>query len=401
MLLIIVGALMLVGLVIVHELGHFYFARKAGVVVEEFGIGFPPRAKVLGKKNGTVYTLNWLPLGGFVRLKGEHDADKSPGSFGAARLRDKVKIMLAGVAVNLFVALFLMTIVAAVALPQVLGDKQFWVASDTHLVRHDVVAAYIVPESPAEQAGLEAGDKLLSLTDKDCNNQNGCTLNLEKAENLRGVTSTLAGKTVSIMYAKATDDRVVTSEVVFNTEAQIEESRVKHEECVNSTEIDENDDSGVCPATQSYFGVIPDDYIEQRATWSAPIVAVGFSAQIIQESFAQFGHVIGGLSHGDTAPAEDNLVGVVGIGYTLGKIAERGFIAIIFLTAIISLSLALMNFLPIPALDGGRLFVTLVFRALKKPLTQSVEERIHGSGFAFLMLLFVFVTILDVRRIIS
>src|SRR6056297_1594742 len=100
-LLIILGALSLVGTVILHELGHFYAARRSGVEVDEFGIGFPPKAKTIGHKNGTEYTLNWLPLGGFVRLKGESDSDTSPGSFGSARLRDKVKIMLAGVAINL------------------------------------------------------------------------------------------------------------------------------------------------------------------------------------------------------------------------------------------------------------------------------------------------------------
>src|SRR4051812_32155864 len=103
--LILIFALFLfIGLVIVHELGHFVSARRNGIEVEEFGLGFPPRANTLGKRHGTLYTLNWLPLGGFVKLKGEHDADKSKGSFGAASIWAKSKVLLAGVVMNFFIA---------------------------------------------------------------------------------------------------------------------------------------------------------------------------------------------------------------------------------------------------------------------------------------------------------
>ena len=94
------------------------------------------------------------------------------------------------------------------------------------------------------------------------------------------------------------------------------------------------------------------------------------------------------------------MTGVLGIGFILGELADRGFMSVIFLTAVISLSLALMNILPIPALDGGRLFVTLLFRLIRKPLSKDLEEKIHGSGFALLMLLFIAVTVLDVQRFI-
>src|SRR5680860_1191041 len=103
---------MFVGLVVVHEFGHFIAARRNGIEVEEFGIGFPPRAMVLTKKKGTTFTLNWLPLGGFVKLKGEHDADTQKGSFGAASLLAKVKVMVAGVGMNLATAFVLFTILA-------------------------------------------------------------------------------------------------------------------------------------------------------------------------------------------------------------------------------------------------------------------------------------------------
>src|SRR4051812_6435128 len=108
--LLILGLVLFVGLVVIHEFGHFLVARRNGVDVEEFGIGFPPTAwsrKIKSKKGDFKFSINWLPLGGFVRLKGEHDADKAPGSFGAASLPAKVKIMAAGVAMNLLAAFVL------------------------------------------------------------------------------------------------------------------------------------------------------------------------------------------------------------------------------------------------------------------------------------------------------
>ena len=122
-LLLIFGLIMFIGLVVVHEWGHFIAARRSGVVVEEFGLGFPPRAKIVSKKRGTIYSLNWLPLGGFVRLKGEHDSDTTPGSFGAATTADKIKIMLAGVGMNLLVAYILFTVLALMGMPRLVEDQ--------------------------------------------------------------------------------------------------------------------------------------------------------------------------------------------------------------------------------------------------------------------------------------
>src|SRR3989344_7592742 len=150
-LLLIVGLLLFIGLVVVHEWGHFIMARRAGVDVEEFAIGFPPRAKILGKKKGTIYTLNWLPLGGFVKLKGEHDADTAPGSFGAARLKDKIKIMVAGVTMNLVVAFLLLTSLAWLGIPKLI-DNQFTVVSDTKTIKSSVFVGYVEPNSPAAKA---------------------------------------------------------------------------------------------------------------------------------------------------------------------------------------------------------------------------------------------------------
>lgn len=402
MILIILGVLMLIGLVIAHELGHFLAARRSGVEVEEFGIGFPPKAKSLGKKNGTEYTLNWLPLGGFVRLKGEHDADKSKGAYGAATLANKVKIMVAGVIVNAVIAVILMSVVAAVGLPQVLDD-QFYVASDSTVIRHDVVLSVNGDNeenasSPASDAGLEDGDTLLSLQPSDCEDAD-CVTVINQKEDVRPATLQLANQDVLITYIDNTDEQQKTTVASFRSTQEVDESWRVADEC-EAQAGDDEDALNACPLPKGYLGVVPEDYVERQATWSAPIVGVVFSGQVVVETFATFGEVIGGLFRADADAARENLTGVVGIGYILGELADRGFISVLFLTGVISLSLAIMNILPIPALDGGRLFVTLLFRALRKPLTKDVEEKIHGSGFMLLMLLFLLITILDVQRFV-
>src|SRR6185312_11132914 len=120
----VLGVLLFFGLVVVHEFGHFIMARRGGVEVEEFGIGFPPRLFAYKTKGGWVFTLNLLPLGGFVKLKGEHDTDTTPGSFGAASVWTKSKIMAAGVVMNLITAYVLLVGLAFVGMPQ-LVDNQF------------------------------------------------------------------------------------------------------------------------------------------------------------------------------------------------------------------------------------------------------------------------------------
>lgn len=136
--LLIVGLVLFIGLVVVHELGHFWAARRGGVEVEEFGIFFPPRLYKRRTKAGYDFTINLLPLGGFVKLRGEHDSDRQQGSYGAARTRTKVKIMLAGVFMNLVAALALFTLLAWLGMPKLI-DNQFTVASDTHVIKNQVL----------------------------------------------------------------------------------------------------------------------------------------------------------------------------------------------------------------------------------------------------------------------
>lgn len=391
--LIFVGILFILSLVILHELGHFLAAKRAGIEVEEFGIGFPPKAGTITVKNGTAYTINWLPLGGFVKLKGEHDSDIEPGSYGVATLPQKMLVMIAGVAVNMLIAVLLLSIIAAVSMPKVL-ENQFSIASDTKIVQQDVIVSSVSKDSPAEVAGLKAGDVITHITPENCAGEACNPRAIVTGDDLRNTTKELAGQKVLVEYVRdSKKDRPESTVVELSSQQAVEDSKLANEVCAEAGEAD-------CPSVKGYLGVSPSDYIKQRSTWSAPIVGVALTGQFFWETLKGIGGIIGDLFSGNAAVAGEQVTGVVGIGYVLSQLSAQGFMSVLFLTAVISVSLAVMNVLPIPALDGGRLFVTLLFRVLKLPLNKRTEERIHGTGFALLMVLFVLITVLDVKKFI-
>lgn len=363
---LIIGLLLFIGLVVVHELGHFLVARRNGVEVEEFGIGFPPRAWARKTKAGYEFSLNWLPIGGFVRLKGEHDSDTEKGSYGAASLWVKMKILLAGVFMNFLAAAILLTILAAVAMPRAdlkslpfYDRDQFTVSSDTKVVKNQVLVA-VVPDSPAAKAGLRSGDELVKVGDTA----------ITSAESLPQVTEMYKGQII-VLHA-------VREKQSLQLEVELLAERK----------------SGV-----GYLGVAPVTAQVTRSTWSAPIVGLVTAVQYSEVSFRGLGYVLQNLFAGQTQVASEAVGGPVATFKVLQDTSSLGFTQMLFVVALISISLAVMNILPIPALDGGRAFVTLIFRALRRPLNKNVEEWIHGTGFALLMALIVLITVVDIKRL--
>lgn len=367
--LLIIGLVSLLALVVAHEWGHFIAARRGDVEVEEFGVGFPPKIwakKVKTQKSKFDFTVNLLPLGGFVRLKGESDDDERPGSFGAASLSTKVKILLAGVAMNALVAFLLFTGLAATGMPQIV-ENQFTVKSDSKVVREvqnkDVVlVGKVVEKSPAEKGGIKENDRIIRIAETP----------ISSTGEVSEATKENAGKTIAVVVERDGKQQVLT--VTLNAE---------------------NTGDG-------YLGVASSSGrsgIEQiRSTWSAPIVAAGLMKQFTELTFKHLGIAVSSLFKGDAKTASEQVSGPVGVVYIFKEGGKLGISFIVMIIAIISLTLAIMNILPIPALDGGRLFVMLAFRAAGKKLTKSKEEMIHGAGFVALMVLFVLITIVDVKR---
>jgi regulator of sigma E protease len=353
----ILGIIMFVGLVVLHELGHAIVAKRNGVKVREFGIGFPPKAWSKKLKSGMLLSINWLPLGGFVRLKGEHDAAEGQGTYGGATTWVKAKIILAGVAVNWLMAALIFTIIALFGMPKVFPN-QFTIPSDTVVATSPVAVASVTKDSPAQKAGLQEGDVIVSV-----NNQQ-----ITGAEQLIEVAKSNAGKQVTVVYERSGQQTQV--------------------------DVTLNEQQG----TQGYLGVAPQQRETMRSTWSAPIVGVGVTVQFTYETLKGLWQTITQLSQAKFAEAGENVAGPIGIFAILQSSSEVGFVPVLFLIGVISLTLAVMNALPIPALDGGRLFVTLLYRAMRRPLTKEREESIQTMGFLILMLIVVLVTVVDVGR---
>ncbi len=362
-LLLILGILLFVGLVVLHEWGHFLAARRNGVKVEEFGIGFPPQAWKRKTKSGFIFSLNWLPIGGFVKLKGEADSATGEGSFGAASFKTKAKIMLAGVGMNLLAAFVIFTALAWIGMPQLI-DNQYSVKSDTKVIQRNILIGYVEPGSPAANAGLETRDHLRAIGPQ------GDVQPVSSAAQLPDLTKQFAGQEVVVEYQR-NGENLATS--------------------VKLRSVEEAKDRG-------YLGLSPAEFTMTRATWSAPVQAVGLIAQFTEATFKGLGTALGALFQGDTTKASEQVAGPVGIVVVLRDGSLLGIQFVLLIVGIISLSLAIMNVLPIPALDGGRFYVMLLSRIFGKRLSQEMEERIVGTSFVFLLLLVVLITIVDVRR---
>lgn len=381
---ILVGLIILVLLVVVHELGHAIVARRNGVVVEEFGIGFPPAAKkwrsktsFLGKN--VVFSLNWLPLGGFVKLKGEYDSAEGAGTYGGATFWVKTKILLAGVMMNWLTAVLLFMILALVGMPKIL-PQQAVLPFDSRVERSALTVARVTPGSPAEKVGLQRGDEVRKIGDH----------NVATPAELSAATKAQAGREVTIELVRG--GQMLTKQVKLQTAEQ-----AKH---------------------GGYLGVGPQQTETIHSTWSAPIAAVVTTGQLTYETVAGVGSIliktingtIGQLfgspesrqaAKADLAAVGESVAGPVGIlGVLFPSVLSSGLTQILLLAAIISLTLAVMNVLPIPALDGGRWFTMAGFKLFKKKLTKEREETIQGIGFLVLMALTVLVTWSDIAKVL-
>lgn len=382
--LLIVGLLLFVSLVVVHEWGHFIMARRGGVGVEEFSIFFPPRLYSKKTKGGWNFSVGALPLGGFVKLKGEHDTDTEPGSYGAADLWTKTKIMAAGVFMNFVVAFLLLTIVAALGMPQ-LVDNQFTVKNDTKILKSQLLVAQVEKGSPADKAGLVSTDRLLSMS------SGAKTIQLDADTKLPGITEQFAGQKVRVVYAHAGTQK--STDVTMRSKAEIAASKKTDN-------------------PKGYFGIVPTTLVLQRSTWSSPVVALGLMKQFtvltfqgLGKALAGVGSILAGSATGNTearqngqAEASSQVSGPVGIFVILKDGSLLGYQFMLLIIAIISLTLAIMNLLPIPALDGGRLWITLAARAIKKPLTPRREELVNAIGFFVLIGIIILVSVVDVKR---
>lgn len=345
--------LVLLILVLVHEAGHFFAARMGGVAVDEFGFGFPPRA--FGFRHGkTLYSLNWLPLGGFVKLKGEEGQNADdPDSFAYASIGRRAWIIAAGVVMNVILAASLLTVTFTIGVTTVLMDSLDATAVvKTSWVRVDRV----LPGTPAMESGIRAGETI-------------------RAINGTHVTSILEVQQSIAAHAQKSME--------ITLENDDHETRVVAVQPVL-----------IPGADRPSIGVelLPLGTI-QYPWYIAPWKAIEATFWILVEIVRSLGGLLVQLVVHQTVPAD--VAGPIGIAVTTGQAARLGFERLLFFVAVLSLNLAVINILPIPALDGGRLLFLVIEAVRRRPVTRALENRIHVIGMVALLTLILLVTYRD------
>ncbi len=361
--------LLLTVLIMIHEFGHYITARFFAVDVEEFGFGLPPKMKTLFVRRGTHFTLNWIPFGGFVRLKGENAMTESErlasGSFAAAGFIARACILLAGVFMNFSLALILLTIGFSVGhwVPSWYASIDDLAAAETRgelSFDRGVYIANVLPGTPAAKAGVPSGRLLESI--------NGTPV--LRAEDV--VTLQEHKKTVTYVV------RTLTEPVATDT------YRV--------------------PLTAGKSGIEISDYAYNIA---APRRSVGDSIVLsLKETVFMTKQTVIGLEQLvatllTRARVPEGITGIVGIAVLTHGTVQDGFMSYLRLVALLSLSLAILNVLPLPALDGGRLLFVVLEAILRRPLNRRFEVMTNAFGFLVIIGLIVVITFNDIAHLFT
>lgn len=336
--------IVLTPIVLIHELGHFSAARLTGVKVEEFGFGLPPRAVTLAERGGTKFTLNWIPVGGFVRPAGEDDPDV-PGGLASASKKVRIFVLSAGAGANFLFAIFL-----------------FWLA--LVLGAPAVSIADVKPGSPAEAAGLQAGDAFMEVDGQP----------IYSDQLIINAIKERAGQPVELLVNRDGEEFAVS---------------------VTPRRPGEFD-----AATDGALGVgltfSPDIKVSGR-----PLEAIGGSLNLMWEYVSVYAQLPSMLMSGEITPSEARPVSIIGISQIAGQAAEstantRNFFPILSIAAFISIALGLTNLLPIPALDGGRIMFVLIEAVRGRRIEPEREGMVHVIGMLVMLGLMALLIVQDI-----
>lgn len=358
-------------LVFVHELGHFWTARKFGLKPEEFGFGFPPRAfgiykdkdgkwkKIKGRGKAvdavdTVYSVNWIPLGGFVNLGEDEDGGDNPNHFTKKKIWQRAVMLSAGVSMNIILAAVLISAGFMIGLPQSLDG----VSGRAEISDQKIQIVEVLPDSPAKLAGLKIGDIILSINGNEFTN----------TEALQKFSDANPGQELNYKLKRGEEEINVKATPGF---------------------IESAGANGIG------IGIIETGLVKYPwylAIWEGIKTTIFLTWAII----VAFYELIKGLFFGQGVSA--GVAGPVGIAALTGQVARMGFVYVLQFTALLSINLAIINFLPFPALDGGRVLFLIIEKIKGSPVKREIETMIHNIGFALLMVLILIVTFRDVAK---
>jgi regulator of sigma E protease len=363
-------------LVFVHELGHFLAARKFGAKAEEFGLGFPPRLfgwykNASGKWKmvfwnaevkdavDTVYSLNSIPLGGFVKIKGEDGEGKTDeSSFAQKPISQRTIILAAGVTMNVILAAVIISGILLVGSVQPIEGVPLKgaIIKDRH-----IQISSVTENSPAAQAGVQPGDRIVSI-----NNQE-----ISSTENIQNFVADKSGQTLS--YKLQRKNEFITKEI---TPVILEETN------------------------RGGIGITISEMASVRYPWYlAAYEGVKTTGYYLWMILVGFYDLLSRLVTGGGVSAD--IAGPVGIAVLTGQVVSMGFAYILQFAALLSLNLAVINILPIPALDGGRILFLIIEKIKGRPAKQQTEALIHNIGFILLIGLIILVTFKDIKNLFN
>ncbi len=337
----------LIGLMVLHELGHFLMAKKFGVDVEEFGVGYPPR--IFGKKfRGTIYSLNLLPFGAFVKIRGEEDKIEDSKSFSQKPIWQRSLIIFGGVGFFWIIAIVILTSVALFwGIPTSVSDD--WEGA----YKTEVMITQTFDNFPAALAGIEMGDKIVDFNKMDEfqefikeNKEKEITLNIKRGEKIFDIN-------------------------------------------LIPTASDLNEDEGV-------IGVALARVANIKYPWySAPIQGVSITAKQTITIPIMLGTFLKNAIQGEKTPGA-KLVGPIGIGRMMTDALDQGIVNFLMFLSMLSILLAVFNILPIPALDGGKLLFLAIEKIRGRAVNPKTEQKITLVFFSLLLGLMLFVTVKDI-----
>lgn len=372
----IVLFLLILGVIVFfHELGHFVMAKLYNVKVEEFALGFPP--KIFGIKKGeTEYRLNWVPLGGYCKIVGEDGEEKdNPRSFGSKSLFQRFQIISAGVLMNFFLAFVIFSFIFMVGFPQDITGKNLSIikagenSSQASVIIDEESAksvrdvkiqiSGIIEDSPADKAGIKIGDTIVQADE----------IKINSTEDLQNYTEENLGKPIILSITRGKES--FTKEII---------PRENYPE-----------DEGAMGVSLAQTAIVSYSFLEA--------IKQGFEYTVHLTIFIlmAFASIIWGLVTTGKTVAE--VSGPVGIAAMTQQAASMGFLTVLNFTALISVNLAIINALPLPALDGGRILFLLVEKIKGSPINQVWETKVNNFGFMLLMALMVIVTFKDVAKL--
>lgn len=373
---ILVFAVILGILIFVHELGHFLVARRNGIFSEEFGFGFPPRIAgvwrdeksgklkfLFGKKKikskNTIYSLNLIPLGGFVKIKGEGGEGKNdPDSFAGKSAWIRIKVLAAGVIMNFLLAWAVISLAFMMGVPQPMEE------GSADFKGSKIQISQVNSQSPAQEMGIKVGDEIIGCK----NDEEVCRKNFQNVASFQDFINSHKGEKIFLEIKRGKS--VLELQGVPRTET---------------------------PSGQGALGIslvqtkiISYPFFE--AIWEGLKTTVDLTIVIILTLF----DLVKNLIIGEKISVD--VSGPVGIAYLTKQVTELGFVYILQFMALLSINLGIINALPIPALDGGRIIFILIEKIKGSPVSHKFEQMAHSIGFALLIALMVFVTFRDLAQ---